>query len=92
MTNKGLRNAHMFKSGSRPSDKGGGGGGTGPPEGMDLGSKKVFRPFGPQFGLNVRGGGVGRPPWAPSLDLPLHFSFRYHHTIAVCPRVRLRPI
>ena len=68
--------------GSRPSDngepshphpekkKGGGGGGL---------KKIFFQPFGPQFGLKIRGwgvgggggGGGGQAPWAPPLDLPL---------------------
>ena len=43
---------------SRPLGKGGGG---------DL-QKTFFWPFGPQFGLKLRGG--GRAPWAPSLDPP----------------------
>ena len=42
--------------------------------GVGVGSKKkrLFRPFGPQFGLKIRGGG-----WAirdPPLDLPLKCS------------------
>ena len=36
--------------------------------------KEFFRPFGPQFGLKIRGGGKGgRAPWAPPLDPPLDF-------------------
>ena len=37
------------------------------------GLKKIFfRPYGPQFGLKIRGGGGGGgPPGAPPLDLPL---------------------
>ena len=31
--------------------------------------KKFFRPFGPQFGLKIRG---GRAPRAPTLDVPLN--------------------
>ena len=30
--------------------------------------KKSFRPFGPQFGPEIKG---GRSSWAPPLDLPL---------------------
>ena len=43
---------------SRPLDKGGGGEPSLP--------KKFCRPFGPQFGLKIRG--EGRGPWAPPLD------------------------
>ena len=51
---------HMLCSaGSRPWDKGGV-------------SKKFFRPFGPQFGLKLRGGGAG--PRAPPLDPPLFWD------------------
>ena len=45
--------------GSRPSDKGGRGGGHPDPEIKAGGagvSKKNFQPFGPQFGLKIRGG------------------------------------
>ena len=45
----------------RPCDKRRGGGGV---------SKLFFRPFGPYFGLKIRGGGAG-PPRAPSLDPPM---------------------
>ena len=38
-------------------------------------SKILFRPFRPQFGLKITGG--GRPPRAPPLDPPL----LYQHTI-----------
>ena len=62
--------------GSRPSDNGGGGGGE---RGGALGgndhpdremrgaavSKKFFRPFGPQFGLKIRGAGAGGPGTSP---------------------------
>ena len=60
----------VFSDRSRPSDRKGGGalhpdpeirGGQVPPP-----KKKLFRPFGPQFGLKIRG--VGR---ACPLDLPL---------------------
>ena len=42
---------------SRPSDGGGGGGGPPPPEERGGGGvqKKLFGPFGPQFGPKVRG-------------------------------------
>ena len=52
---------------SRPSDRGGGGGG-GPPDPEIRGGggglkKKLFRPFGPQFGPKVTGGaGLPRAP------------------------------
>ena len=47
--------------------------GGGPPD-PDPGLQKVFfRPFGPQFGLKIRGGG-GRAPRAPPLDPPLVLS------------------
>ena len=50
--------------------RGGGGGGSSRP--LDKGeggwfSKKIFRPFGPQFGLQIRA-----PPRAPPLDPPLN--------------------
>ena len=58
--------------GSRPSDKGEpghpdpekkvGGGGS---------QKNFFQPFGPQFGLKIRGWGGERSPWNPPMDLPL---------------------
>ena len=38
-------------------------------EGGRDGLKKIFfQPFGPQFGLKIRGGGGG---WGPALDPPL---------------------
>ena len=44
---------------SRPSDGGRGGGNGHPDPEIRRGaiSKKIFRPFGPQFGLSIRGGG-----------------------------------
>ena len=67
------RNRRSYVStsgGSRPSDNGGGGGGGGrdpDPEirGGGVGGlhKQFFRPFGPQFGLKLRGGGA--LPWIP---------------------------
>ena len=54
---------------------GGRGGGHPDPEirGKPGLKKFFFRPYGPQFGLKIRGGGGwgGGPPWAPPLDLPL---------------------
>ena len=44
-----------------PAIKAGGGGGA-------VSKNNFFRPFGPQCGLKIRGGG---PPWAPPLDPPL---------------------
>ena len=59
--------------GTRPSDKGVGGrvgGGHLDPEIRGARSQKNFsRPFGPQFGLKMGGG--GRPPWASPLHPPL---------------------
>ena len=53
--------------------RGGGGGGGGYPDPEIRGwpglKKKFFRPFGPQFGLKIGGGGAS--PRAPPLDLPL---------------------
>ena len=50
----------QLRGGSRPSDKGEGGG-----------LKKIFFwPFGPQFGLKIRGGG-GQATQAPPLNPPL---------------------
>ena len=48
-----------ISGGSRPSDKGGRGGGSYlDPETRGRGSlKKSFQPFWPQFGLKIRGGG-----------------------------------
>ena len=58
----------MSSGGSRPSDKGGGGGVVGIPDpekkagGPGL-PKKFFSPFGPHFARKIRGGGEGgRPP------------------------------
>ena len=60
--------ACVDSGGSRPSDKGWGGGGSSRPwdKGGGGGLKKIFRPFGPQFGPKIRGGGGAAPP----LDLP----------------------
>ena len=52
---------------SRPSDKGGGERGGDPDPEIGGGLKKFFPPFGPHFGLKVRG--VGPP--GPSPDPPL---------------------
>ena len=58
---KSYRDSVNNNSGSRPSDKGVGGGGGGgdhpDPEIRGGGRllKKFFRPFGPQFGLKIRG-------------------------------------
>ena len=67
------RNRRSYVStsgGSRPSDNGGGGGGGRDPDpeirgGGGVGGlhKQFFRPFGPQFGLKLRGGGA--LPWIP---------------------------
>ena len=52
--------------GSRPSDKGGRGGGGHPDPEIKAGgagvSKKNFQPFGPQFGLKIRGGPTAPGP------------------------------
>ena len=74
--------------------RGGGGGHLDPEVRGSPGLKKIiFRPFGPQFGLKVRGAG----PLAPPLDQPLYptipNSFSYLHeklsgTIALQPRLR----
>ena len=58
---------YVSSAGSRPCDKrGGGGGGFFDSEirggGGGAVSKIFFRPFGPQFGLEIRGGGEGRGP------------------------------
>ena len=39
-----------------------GGGHPDPGGGGLLVTKKIFRPFGPQFGLKIKGGGAGGPP------------------------------
>ena len=38
--------------------------------GGDWSQENFFSPFGPQFGLKIRGG-RGQAAWAPLLDLPL---------------------
>ena len=49
--------------GSRPSDKGEPGHPDPEKKGGGWGSqKKFFQPFGPQFGLKIRGWGGGGPP------------------------------
>ena len=54
------RRLALTSGGSRPSDKGGGGGaGGGQPQ------KFFLRPFGPHFGLKIRG--AGHPPLDPPL-------------------------
>ena len=53
--------------GSRPSDKGGGGGGSHPDPEIKRGGPGLKKNFG-QFGVKIRGGG---PPWASLLDPPL---------------------
>ena len=58
--------------GSRPSDKGE----PGHPDpekksGGGRSQKQFYQPFGPQFGLKIRGWGGGRSPWNPPMDLPL---------------------
>ena len=64
----------MFKrpvdtnGGSRPSDKESWGGGA-------VSKNNFFRPFGPQFGLKLEGGGGGAAPRAPPLDPPLDVTF-----------------
>ena len=68
-------NLVRYSGGSRPSDKGGGvGGGKRSSRPSDKGvpglrKKFVFRPFGPQFGLKIKGG--NRAPRASPLDPPL---------------------
>ena len=55
------------------SGKGGGGGGGFPDSEIRWGAVskiKLFRPFGPQFGLKIRGAR------APSLHPPLRIAFR----------------
>ena len=41
-------------------------------KGRTQSQKKLFRRFGPQFGLKIRGG--GQAPWAPPLDPPLEYA------------------
>ena len=54
----------------RPSDKGGGG------QSYRARGKEGAWPFGPQFGLKIRGG-AGQTPQAPPLDLPLVRSYHW---------------
>ena len=65
-------NAVPSSGGSRPSDRGGEGGGGHPDPEIRWGpvSKICFWPFGSQFGLNIRRG-RGGAPWTPPLDPPL---------------------
>ena len=68
MINKGLRNAHMFKSGSRPSDKGGGGtggGGDRSPRRDGPGLKKNFSALRASVWSKRKGRGGGAPPLGP---------------------------
>ena len=60
-----------FSGGSRPSDKGGGGGHPDPEIRGARPQKICFRPLGPHFGLKIRGGHV---PRAPPLDPPLELN------------------
>ena len=74
-----------FSAGSRPWDKGGGGERSSRP--LDKGGpgrpKNFFRPFGPQFGPKLRGG--GQPPRAQPLDPPLKLgSFVYSYLEKGC--------
>ena len=57
-------------AGSRPCDKVGGGRSFRPLDKGERSPKKFFSPLGTQFGLRIKGGGVG--PQAPPLDLPLY--------------------
>ena len=60
-----------FSAGSRPCDRGGGGCLGRPLDKWGARSpKNFFRPFGPLFGLNVRGADSPAPP----LDPPLPFT------------------
>ena len=67
------KNKEQGSGGSRPSDKGGRGWGAGHPDteirGGPQSQKNFFRPFGPQFGLKIRGG--ARAPRTLPLDPPL---------------------
>ena len=71
-----MRKFPVFSGESRPSDKGGGGGGFHPdPEirgGEGSQKKFFFRTCGPQFGIKVRGEG-----WVP-LDPPLVLIMTVH--------------
>ena len=58
---------HLYSAALDPDLEITGGGRVGVGE-RPVSKKKVFWPFEPQFGLKIRGGGVG---WAPLLDLPL---------------------
>ena len=62
------RSCFASSGGSIPSDKGGGGGHLDPKIRGGAGFKKhFFRPFGPQFGSKIRGGGgPGPSPGSPT--------------------------
>ena len=63
----------IISAGSRPWDnwvRGGGGGGGGAPQTLAGLPKKFLPPFGPQFGLKIRGWGRAGPR-TPPLDPPL---------------------
>ena len=64
-----LKHWNCGSGGSRPSDNGWGGGGDHPDADIRGGGhkKSVFQPFGPQFGLTIKGRGSQAPP----LDTPL---------------------
>ena len=70
---------------SRPTDKGGGGGHLDPEVRGSPGLKKIiFRPFGPQFGLKVRGAG---PPGPSSGSATVSY---YTEQLFVSPRKAVR--
>ena len=87
---KGSRSVVAFSAGSRPRDKrrGGGGGssipldkeGARPPQ-------NFFGPFGPQFGLKIRGWGGGglAPPLDPPRVSPLHDHCNTIVYFCTCP-------
>ena len=70
---------------SSPLDKWGVGGGGSP--------KKFLQPFGPQFGLKMKGGGGAPPPGpspGPHSDVAL-LAKRTHskgHTMEICPLIQ----
>ena len=70
-----------------PEIRGGGGGGSSRPwdKGGARSPKNIFRPFEPQFGLNIRGGGGGPGP-GPSSETAAEMCLKYStvHCVINC--------
>ena len=72
---------YVCSGGFRPSDKGGGGRGGGHPDpdirGGSWPQKIFFRPFGPHFGLKIRGGQGPPSPFPGSASVPISFPIKH---------------